>query len=94
MTAWKAGHLGVLRGNPRRDRRRGKLVPIDVKPKAATEGGFGKYSGTKIKIVGLDAPEAPSSQTMVGQGCQEVTHGHWVDCRIRAAEFLVQARRD
>jgi len=54
MTAWKAGHLGVLRGNPRRDRRRGKLVPIDVKPKAATEGCFGKYSGTKVKIVGLD----------------------------------------
>jgi hypothetical protein len=30
-----------------------------------------------IRIVDLDAPEAPSSQTMAGQRCQEVTHGYW-----------------
>ena len=53
----------------------GKLIPIDIK--AGDRGLFGKYSGTEVKIVGLDAPAAPSSQTMVGQGCQEATHGHW-----------------
>jgi chaperonin GroES len=53
----------------------GKLIPIDIK--AGDRGLFGKYSGTEVKIIGLDAPAAPSSQTMVGQGCQEATHGHW-----------------